>query len=124
MTKMDKPMITFETERSYARSVKEDKEKTLSVSVNDGSQEINYDDHDVKDAKDFRNRIHAEALERVQQIFPDVTSVVDRYSAGEYFQQIWDYPGAWYTIVAIPEKAGSREALIDTIVRDTIRNHR
>ncbi len=51
---------------------------------------------------------------------PGVSSVVDRYPVEAYFQQHWDYPGQWYTIVAIPESAGSREALIDTIVRDTL----
>lgn len=49
--------------------------------------------------------------------------VVDRYSVGEYLQQVWDYPGAWYTVVAIPKGVKSREALIDTIVRDTLRNN-
>ena len=79
-----------------------------------------YNDCDLNAAANFRNRMHAEALERVRRIIPGVTDVVDRYSVEEYFQQMWDYPGAWYTIVAVPERAGSREALIDTIVRDTI----
>ena len=79
-----------------------------------------YSDRDLESAADFRNRIHAEALRRVQQFRPDVTSVVDHYSVESYFQQHWDYPGAWYTIVAIPESAGSREALINKIVRDTL----
>ena len=79
-----------------------------------------YSDRDLESAADFRNRIHAEALKRVQQFRPDITSVTGRYSVYAYFQKIWDYPGAWYTIVAIPESAGSREALIDTIVRDTL----
>ena len=83
-----------------------------------------HSDRDLDSAADFRNRIHAEALKRVQRICPGITSVVDRYSVEEYFQQIWDYPGAWYTIAAIPESAGSREALIDTIVRDTIAGQR
>ena len=79
-----------------------------------------YTDRDLADAADFRSKIHAEALKRIQRIHPDISSVIDRYSAEDYFQQHWDYPGAWYTIVAIPESAGSREALIDTIVRDTL----
>ena len=83
-----------------------------------------YSDRDLESAAEFRNRIHAEALKRVRQFRPNITSVVDRYTVYEYFQQIWDYPGAWYTIVAIPESAGSREALIDTIVRDTLAQHR
>ena len=80
-----------------------------------------YSDGDLAEAEDFRNRIHAEALKRVQAIRPDIGYVIDRYAVESYFQQHWDYPGAWYTIVAIPESAGSREALIDTIVRDTLK---
>ena len=79
-----------------------------------------HSEQELKAAADFRNRIHAEALERVRRICPEIESVTDRYEAEDYFQQHWDYPGAWYTIVAVPESAGSREALIDAIVRDTI----
>ena len=79
-----------------------------------------YSDGDLKSAAEFREQIHAEALRRVRQFRPEVTAVIDRYSVESYFQQHWDYPGAWYTIVAIPESAGSREALIETIVRDTL----
>ena len=75
---------------------------------------------DLAGAAEFRDRIHAEALRRVRQFRPDAACVVDRYSVYEYFQQVWDYPGAWYTIVAVPARAGSREALIDGIVRDTL----
>lgn len=80
-------------------------------------------DRDLKDAAEFRDKIHAEALRRVQGIRPHIKTVVDRYSVGDYLQQVWDYPGAWYTIVAIPKGVKSREALIDTIVRDTLRNN-
>ena len=73
-------------------------------------------DRDLKDAAEFRDNIHAEALRRVQCIRPHIKTVVDRYSVGEYFQQVWDYPGAWYTVVAIPKGVKSREALIDTIM--------
>ncbi|MBR4462321.1 MAG: DUF2087 domain-containing protein [Erysipelotrichaceae bacterium] len=82
---------------------------------------INDSDRNPEDAEDFRNRIHAEALKRVQAIRPEITSVIDRYPTEAYFQQIWDYPGAWYTIVAIPEDVKSKEALIDMIVRDTLK---
>ena len=44
--------------------------------------------------------------------------------ADEYFQEVWDYPGKWYTMVATPKGAGSRKALIDTIVRDTLEHYR
>lgn len=79
-----------------------------------------YSEHDLKDAAEFRDSIHAEALKRVQAIRPDIKHVIDRYSVEAYFQRIWDYPGAWYTIVAIPENEKSRKDLIDKIVRDTL----
>lgn len=85
------------------------------------SSAVNYDDGNLEDAADFRNRIHAEALRRIQRIRPDITSVIDRYPVESYFRQHWDYPGVWYTIVAIPEEVKSREVLIDTIVRDTLK---
>ena len=81
---------------------------------------VNYADGNLEDALDFRNRIHAEALERIQKIRPDITSVIDRHPVESYFRKNWDYPGAWYNMVAIPEDVGSREVLIDMIVRDTI----
>ena len=77
-------------------------------------------EQDLACAAEFRSGIHVQALERVRQIFPDVTAVIDRYEAADYFQQYWDYPGQWYAIAAVPESAGGREALIDTIVTDTI----
>lgn len=77
-------------------------------------------EQDLAHAAEFRSGIHAQALERVRQICPDVTAVIDRYEAADYFQQYWDHPGQWYTIAAVPESARGREALIDTIVTDTI----
>ena len=82
---------------------------------------VNYADGNLEDAADFRNRIHAEALERIQRIRPDITSVIDRYPVESYFRKNWDYPGAWYNMVGIPEDVSSREVLIDTIVRDTLK---
>ena len=79
-----------------------------------------YSKQDLKYAAEFRDGVHKEALERVRRLYPDARSVVDRYAVEDYFQEHWDYPGKWYTIVAIPGKAGSRAALIDTIVRDTL----
>ena len=77
-------------------------------------------EQDLAHAAEFRSGIHEKALERVKQICPEITSVADRYGVTDYFQKHWDYPGQWYTIVAVPESAGGREALIDTIVMDTI----
>lgn len=78
---------------------------------------------DLKDAAEFREGIHAEALKRVQAIRPDIKQVVDDYPVNAYLRQIWDYPGAWYTIVAIPESEKSREALLNKIVRETLKNN-
>lgn len=89
-----------------------------------GDNEQTYSQKDLRDAAEFRHGVHREALARVRRVFPDASSVVDRYPADAYFRQVWDYPGAWYTIVAIPEPFNSREALIETIVRDTIDDYR
>ena len=75
---------------------------------------------DLEAAAEFRNGIHEEALERLQRIDSRFEKVIDRYPVEAYFQQHWDYPGKWYITVAVPSDAGSREALVDTIVRDTI----
>ncbi len=85
---------------------------------------VTYSESDLADAAEFRDRIHAQALELVRLTRPEVTEVVDRYPVESYFRQHWDYPGAWYTTVAIPESVKSREALIDTIVRDTLAQYR
>lgn len=77
-------------------------------------------DEDLAHAADFREGIHAKALEIVRRIRPEVTEVSDPYPVEAYFQKHWDYPGAWYVIVAIPESAKSREALLDVIVRNTL----
>ena len=67
-----------------------------------------YSKRELEHAADFRKQIHAEALEKVKAVRPDIRSVVDRYPVEAYFQQVWDYPGKWYTAVAVPEEAGSR----------------
>lgn len=79
-----------------------------------------YSEQDLKHASEFREEIHREALAVVRKTRPNVTEVVDRHPAEDYFQEHWDYPGAWYTIVAIPYGYGSRKALVDRIVRDTL----
>ena len=79
---------------------------------------------EIAAAAEFRSVVHADALERLQRIHPDITEVVDRYGPEDYFQQYWDYPGKWYTIVAVPESCGGRENLINTIVRDTLAKYR
>ena len=79
-----------------------------------------YSEQDLKYAAEFREGIHKEALAIVRKTRPFVTEVIDRHPVEDYFQEHWDYPGKWYTIVAIPYGYKSRKALVDQIVRDTL----
>ena len=77
-------------------------------------------EQELQQAAAFRDEIHKEALKKVKAVFPAADSVIDRYPVEAYFQQVWDYPGQWYTMVSTPEGAGSRKDLIEAIVRDTL----
>lgn len=79
-----------------------------------------YSEQDLKYASELREEVHREALAIVRKTRPHVTEVLDRHPVEDYFREHWDYPGRWYTIVAIPEGYKSRQALVDTIVRDTL----
>ncbi len=79
-----------------------------------------YSEQDLKYASELREGVHREALEIVRKTRPEITEVLDRHPVEDYFQEHWDYPGQWYTIVAIPYGYKSRRALVDTIVRDTL----
>ncbi|MBQ5398078.1 MAG: hypothetical protein IIU14_01430 [Ruminococcus sp.] len=79
-----------------------------------------YSEQDLKYAAELREEIHREALGIVQKTRPDVTEVIDRHTVEDYFQEMWDYPGVWYTVVAVPYGHNSRKALVDTIVRNTL----
>ena len=79
-----------------------------------------YSEQDLKYAAEFREGIHREALAIVRKTRPDVTEVIDRHPVEDYFQEYRDYPGKWYTVVAVPRGYGSRKALVDRIVRDTL----
>ena len=79
-----------------------------------------YSEQDMKYAAQFRDEIHREALAKVRAVYPDADSVVDRYNAEDYFQEVWEYPGRWYTVVGTPPGAGSRGDLAEAIVRDTL----
>lgn len=81
---------------------------------------LKYSEQDLKYAAEFREEIHKEALAIVRKTRPNVTEVVDRHPVEDYFQENWEYPGKWYTIVAVPYGYKSRKALIDQIVRDTL----
>ena len=77
-------------------------------------------EQDLKYAAEFREGIHTDALTRVRAVCPDADHVVDKYPADAYFQEVWDYPGKWYTVVGTPPGAGSRRDLTEAIVRDTL----
>lgn len=77
-------------------------------------------ERDLRDAAKFRERIHQEALDRVRRFYPDVTDVYDPHPVDAYFEWKWDYPGAWYLYVSVPEGYKSRDALVNAIVRATI----
>ena len=79
-----------------------------------------YSEQDLKYAAEFREDVHKEALAIVRKTRPHVTEVLDRHPVEDYFQEHWDYPGKWYTIVAIPYGYKSRKALVDQLVRDTL----
>lgn len=79
-----------------------------------------HSEQDLKYASELREGVHQEALAIVRKTRPHITEVVDHHPVEDYFQEQWDYPGKWYTIVAIPSGYGSRKALVDAIVRDTL----
>ncbi|MBP5230472.1 MAG: hypothetical protein ILO68_01975, partial [Clostridia bacterium] len=79
-----------------------------------------YSKQDLKYAAELREEVHKEALAIVRKTRPDASEVVDRHPVEDYFQEHWDYPGRWYTVVAIPYGYKSRNALIDEIVRNTL----
>ncbi len=79
-----------------------------------------YSEQDLKYASELREGVHREALEIVRKTRPEITEVLDRHPVEDYFQESWEYPGRWYTIVAIPYGYKSRRALVDAIVRDTL----
>lgn len=99
------------------------------VRIIDGAKEeakpvASYSDQDLKYAAEFREGVHAEALEKLRKIDPDIREVVDRYPVESYFQDNWEYPGKWYTYVAVPPDSGGRQNLIATIVQDTLAQRR
>ena len=71
-----------------------------------------YSEQDLKYASELREGVHREALAIVRKTRPHITEVVDRHPVEDYFQEHWDYPGKWYTIVAIPSGYGSRGAFL------------
>ena len=83
-----------------------------------------HSEQDLRYAAELREEIHREALGRVRAVYPHADHVADGYAVEDYFQQVWDYPGQWYTVVGTPPNAGGRKSLVDTIVRETIEEYR
>lgn len=83
-----------------------------------------HSEQDLKYAAELRDEIHREALARVRSVYPGADHVVDKYPVDAYFQEVWDYPGKWYTMIATPPGTGSRKDLICTIVRETLEYYR
>ncbi len=79
-----------------------------------------YSEQDLKYAAELRDEIHREALAIVRKTCPNITEVIDRHPVEDYFQESWDYPGKWYTIVAIPYGYRNRKAFVDAIVHETL----
>jgi len=77
---------------------------------------------DYEDAAAFRDFIHKEALKKIHLQYPEIARVIDHHPIEDYISQYWDYPGAWYTHIAIPEGYKSRDDCINSLVRDTINN--
>ncbi len=79
-----------------------------------------YSEQDLQYAAQFRAEIHREALALARQQYPEIDTVVDRHGAEDYFQKHWDYPGKWYTIVAIPYGYRSRAALVKALAEQSV----
>ena len=78
-------------------------------------------ERDLAYAAELRELIHQKVLEKARMVNPSIHTVVDPYPLESYFQWVWDYPGAWYIVVAIPEGFKSRDAFINYLVEETLR---
>ena len=78
-----------------------------------------YYDSTVAEVEELRNN----ALKRVQEKYPHVKKVYDRYNVEDYMRRIWDYPGTWYVCFVFPDGNTSKEKQIERIVSDTIRHY-
>ena len=83
-----------------------------------------YSEQDLKYATELREEIHRNALAKVKAVYPDADHVVDEYPADAYFQEVWDYPGQWYTVVGTPPGTGGKKDLTEAIVRQTLEYYR
>lgn len=79
-----------------------------------------YSEQDLKYAEELRDGIHKEALAIARARYPEIKEVIDGHTVEDYFQEHWDYPGKWYTVVAIPYGYKSREAFVEELVKNTV----
>ncbi|MBE6835217.1 MAG: hypothetical protein E7515_03070 [Ruminococcaceae bacterium] len=82
-----------------------------------------YSEQDLKYASELREEIHREALNKAKALHPEIDSVVDSHPVEDYFQEHWDYPGQWYTVVAIPYGYKSRAAFVEELAKNTVENY-
>jgi len=82
-----------------------------------------YGDNDLKQAADFRESIHKEALAKARSAYPEIDFVIDTHPVEDYITEHWDYPGMWYKIPGVPDGYKSREALVDKIANQTIEKY-
>jgi hypothetical protein len=76
---------------------------------------------DLEYAAELRELIHQKVLEKARMINPAIKAVDDPYPVEAYFQWSWEYPGAWYLVVAIPDGFKSRDAFINFLVKETLK---
>ena len=76
---------------------------------------------DLEYAGEFRAELHREALALVKQTRPDATEVFDPYPPEAYLDRVWDYPGTWYPVTAVPQGFKSRAALVGFLAENTLR---
>lgn len=77
---------------------------------------------DLEYAAELKELIHQKVLEKVMMVNPSIKTVVDPYPVESYFQWSWEYPGDWYIVVAIPEGFKSRDAFINFLIKETLKN--
>lgn len=79
-----------------------------------------YSKQDLEYASKLREEVHNEALSIVRKTNPNIEEVIDFHPVEDYFQELWDYPGKCYTVVAIPYGYKNRKAFVEKIVSDTL----
>lgn len=81
---------------------------------------MSYTENDYKEAAEFREKLHREALAKARQKYPDIDYIADPHSVDEYLTEHWDYPGAWYTMTTIPSGYRSRELFVDALAEASV----